>query len=297
MQDNAAVDLSADASYSVGVDQIIAVVKEELRSGSLDIPSLPDVAVRIGRVVSDSDTDNADIARIIHADPALAARFLCTVNSPAYVGRVKAERLADAVGRMGRERTRSIVVALVLRTAFRTRSAVVHRRMEKLWKHSGLIAALCGALTRSVKHLDSDKALLAGLMHDIGLIPLLRKAAQYPQLTDHPEAMERYLASLRSACSAYLLRRWGFAEDLIEAAREAQHCSRSHDHQSDYTDMVIIAHLIALSTQRRNRHSIPFDRVPAVAALSRDMKGSFSLAEFLDDARQHIRTMQGLLAG
>ena len=152
-------------------------------------------------------------------------------------------------------------------------------------------------MTRAVKHLDSDRALLAGLVHDIGLIPLLRKAPQYSLLTGDPEAMERYLTALRPACSTHILRRWGFSDDLITAASQAQQCSRCHDHQSDYADIVIIAHLAALSSRAGTRYAIPFDRVPAVMALSRDMNSPFSASDFLYEAGHDITAMQELLRG
>ena len=57
-----------------------------LRRGTIPLPSLPDLALRIGRALDDPSTDNPQLARLIQTDPALATRLLGVVNSVAIAG-------------------------------------------------------------------------------------------------------------------------------------------------------------------------------------------------------------------
>ncbi|MBA1333510.1 histidine kinase, partial [Candidatus Endoriftia persephone str. Guaymas] len=47
---------------------------EATKSGKLQLPSMPSIATRIAKVVNNADTDSNDIARVIQADPTIAAR-------------------------------------------------------------------------------------------------------------------------------------------------------------------------------------------------------------------------------
>ena len=67
--------------------------------------------MRIAKVINDANTDSHDIARVVQADPTVAARIISVVNSPAYRGRAPTDNLPDAVSRLGRNVTHHLVIS------------------------------------------------------------------------------------------------------------------------------------------------------------------------------------------
>ena len=55
----------------------------EMSAGKIEIPSFPDVAVRVRKVLSDENCSATQIARVVSAEPAMAAKLLQMANSVA----------------------------------------------------------------------------------------------------------------------------------------------------------------------------------------------------------------------
>jgi hypothetical protein len=64
-----------------------ALVEELSRSvveRRLELPSLPEVALKIRKAIADENVSASEIVRLLGADPALAARILKTANSAMF---------------------------------------------------------------------------------------------------------------------------------------------------------------------------------------------------------------------
>src|SRR5688572_26446005 len=86
----------------------VQALAAEATAGRIEIPSFPDVALQIRRVLSDDDCDTGTVARIASAEPALAARLLQMANSVALnPGRSKVTELRSAISRIGFSQVRT----------------------------------------------------------------------------------------------------------------------------------------------------------------------------------------------
>jgi len=100
-----------------------------LRDGKLELPSMPDIAMRIAKAINNPDTDSEDIARVVQADPTVAARLIRVVNSAAYRGQTAIGNLPEAVTRLGRNVIHNLGSRFALGSLFHSRSKVLHRRL------------------------------------------------------------------------------------------------------------------------------------------------------------------------
>lgn len=121
---------------------------EAIKNDTLELPSMPDITLRIAKVINDSNTDSEEIARVVQADPTVAARIISVVNSAAYRGKQQIETLPDAVTRLGRSVTHNLVISFALGKLFNSRSKVLKRRMIDLWKHVSYVAPICHELAQ-----------------------------------------------------------------------------------------------------------------------------------------------------
>ena len=76
------------------VEVFVTELIQDLESGQLQLPTLPEVALRVRDVVDDENASANQIADIIAQDAALSARLIQVANSPLYRGRQEIDRLS-----------------------------------------------------------------------------------------------------------------------------------------------------------------------------------------------------------
>ncbi len=247
---------------------LIAAIQEALKQNSLRLPSLPDMAFMIRQAADRPDCSVDDLVQLITRDPAMTAKLIHVANSPLFRGFREIESCKDAVIRLGLEATRQLVTIYALRELFSTRHAALRQRMQRLWEHSVQIAALSGVLANMTPGLSRERAVLAGILHDIGAIPAILFAEDQPQLVSNPELLERLISETQADIGAALLQHWQFAGDLIEVVTHAEDWQwESGQDQATYADVVIIAQM----HQAVREHRIglpPMDQVPAFRKLA-----------------------------
>jgi HD-like signal output (HDOD) protein len=266
-----------------------------LEKGRVELPTLPSIAERIRRAVAGDDFDMGKLATIIGADPAIAARLIQVANSATFRGESKCESLQAALVRLGAERAQNIVTSLALRGLYSSDSGFVKARLKAAWQHAVEIAALTTVLARLSPGLTADRALLVGLLHEIGVIPLLKMAVAYPDLERTSGLLDDIVGGLVGDASATILTRWGFQQRFIDAALYGQMWYRDEAAQADYTDLVIVAHLHAL-VRRRNFDKLPrLDETPAFGKLAvGNLSPQLSLL-VLDESKTKIQELKALL--
>lgn len=265
---------------------------QDLMEDRLALPSMPDVAVRVRQAITEREAGAGEVARIIQNDPVVAARLMQAANSSLFAGQQPVDNLTSAIVRLGINNTREVVMAVTMREVFKTRNPLLNKRMVELWMHSSLVAAISAVLARKLPGFTADRALLAGLVHDIGVVPMLAHAGDYPELGRDPALLEATIQEYRGQVGAMILRRWNFPEDMILVPLEAENWQRRHDGGADYADLIIVAQL-----QSALGGTLPEpSQVPAFSALGLAALGE-SAAAIIDEARGEIAEVQQLLMG
>ena len=266
-----------------------------LQSGTLEIPSMPGIGVRIAKHLEEPDADSDSIARIVQLDPALTVRLIQVANSPLFGGRIQIESCRDAVTRLGQSTTRDLVIGFVLKGIFRSRHPILQKRMEEIWRHSTQVAAISQVLARKTPGLDPQQAMLAGLMHDIGAIPILTGATRYPRVAESDVLLDRVLQRLRGECGAMTLRKWEFAPEFVNVALHAEDWQREGGHRPDYTDVVIIAQMHGFIGTPRIADVPRIDTVPAFRKMALGALSPRMSLKVMDEAEEEVNAMQQLL--
>lgn len=270
---------------------------DALLSQELALPSIPDLALRISRVVDDTNSTSTDIATVIQLDPGLTTRLINAANSPAFAGRARTHSCHDAVTRLGRNTTRRLAMSFILKGVFRTPHKKLNHYLHNLWIHSTQVAAISYILARQTPGLDADNAMLCGIVHDIGTIPVVSAAAQFPELLQHDELLERAINSLKAEIGVMTLREWDFEDAFVQVAENAENWLYEHDSAVNYVDIILVAQLHAFIGSRKMRKLPTLDLVPAfhrVAGGNLNPQQSFSI---IDQARDDIHAIAQVLRG
>lgn len=226
---------------------------------------MPDVAARIHGAMASPNWSINTIATIIKGDPGTTTYLLQMANSAMYAGVTPIREVERAITRIGMDNTRSLIMAHALRSMFRTRSRMLAALMRQTWKTSARLAALSAVLARQCPHMSPERALLAGLLQDIGVLPILNVLNRYQdQLTDEAQvlgAVDRYASQVGQV----LLTHWDFESDMVEVARSRGDWLRDPRPTPDLADLVLLARLHD-NIVEGNAHSLPrIDEVPAFA--------------------------------
>ncbi|MCK7549192.1 HDOD domain-containing protein [Marinobacter koreensis] len=293
------VEMGSEDGVSGGDEehQLLMEFYSELRSNQVKLPSVPDVAWKVRRAVDRDDSSAEQVAAVVSADPAMAAKLVRSCNSPLYRGFSDVRNVREAVVRLGMRTTRQLVSVFALREVFKTRQASLQKEMEKLWTHSREVAALCWVLADQATRIDPEEALLAGLLHDIGVVPVLVQAEHHSALFSNETNLGHAIRELRADVGTAVLENWAFPAAFLESVRHAEDWHyECRETEPQLVDVVIVAQLHSMIGSSQNDSLPAFDEVPAYRRLGElELNASRSL-QLLTEARARVQEVQQLLS-
>lgn len=199
---------------------------DSLTLGIKDLVTLPDVAMRIARMVDDPSASASDIGREISNDAALTLRLLRIANSAAYGQHRKIATISRAITVLGVRQVRDLTVGL---TAVRAFDGISNSlvSMEIFWRHSVLCAVAAGQIAGRREAARTESPFVAGLLHDIGQLVLYSQAPEAARksllmMADSADDTGLYsceravLAFDHAAVGVSLARNWGLPDSLLE---------------------------------------------------------------------------------
>jgi putative nucleotidyltransferase with HDIG domain len=121
---------------------------------------------------------------------------------------------------------------------------ILSDKLVQVWEHSRKVAAISYVLALRLPHLSADQAMLAGLMHDIGVIPLCIHIEKIRAPIDI-EALETLINNCHATIGTKLLKQWNFSHEIVSvvAAHEDIHRLSNNAPLADYADVVTFANL------------------------------------------------------
>ncbi len=285
---------TAPTPRTTPIHGLLARIVHDIFTDRANLPSMPDVALSIRRSMQQPDYSAASVARAIKSDPGTTAYLVRIANSALYRGAAAIEGIENAVVRLGLETTRNLVTAYALRAMFTTKSGVINQVMQTNWRASARRAALSSVIAAHCGTEDADRAMLAGLLQDIGVLPLLR-AIDVRGLSPDIGQLEQTLGAFASKVGVMLLEHWGFDEEMVEVARSRKDWWRDPEPSADLSDIVLIARLHA-SVGTPEMHEAPkINEVPAFAKLPLGDVGPDESLEFLREADADVSELMQVL--
>ena len=159
-----------------------------------------------------------------------------------YRGAREIETIATAVSRLGIDYTCNLATGLAMQQMFQATSEVIDRKLRSVWAQATQIAAISTVLARNFTKLKPDQAMLAGLTHNIGALPILTWAEEHDRLLNDSFTLDRVIDEIHGELGGLILRNWKFPTEL--AIVPVQHTVYDRDStNTDYVDVVMVAHL------------------------------------------------------
>jgi len=218
---------------------------EAVASDKLELPTLPEVALRIRDVAEREDVNAQKLGAVIAEDPGLAARMVRMANSPMFRAVNPIEDLNMALSRLGVEYAANLATGLAMKQMFQAPTDLVDRKLRNIWARSSEVAATSGVLAKAFTPLRVDQATLAGLTHGIGALPILYWAEDNPSLLKDSLTLDRVIDAIHGSLGSLILKHWEFPAELVDVPVQYHDFDRVSE-QVDYADVVTVAYLQSL---------------------------------------------------
>jgi len=265
-----------------------------LTHGKLVLPSYPDVAIRIRKVLADENVTPERIGRVLSSEPALAAQLMRLANSVALNpgGRAVTE-LRAAVARLGFNMVRSATIAFAMsQVKNATELRGLKAELDALWHRSALVAALCFVSARALPTVNADEALLAGLLHSIGRFYLLTKAHHHPAVFADAVTYQRTAQQWHAVLATALLEQWEMPKSIVEAVKNQDQLDRQHSGPADLADVLLVATAVASLRDTPDELLSGLQHVPALSHMGLDGR---HLLAMLDASQEQVNALQTAL--
>ena len=171
-----------------------ATIKRLLVLQPIDLPVFHPIALKMVHLLADTDFVIDDLVSTSNDDQVLAGQILKMANSHVYSGRVKIETIKDALIRLGAHHVSNLAMAASQAALHVSKNDFVNGIMNELWFHShaSAIGSRWVALNTGHRNL-AEQAYLAGLVHDIGKLHLLKALERLTNAGLAHAALERDL--------------------------------------------------------------------------------------------------------
>jgi HD-like signal output (HDOD) protein len=175
-------------AYNFLMDRLEAFksIATQATHGELTFPTNVDASLKLQRALGDPDCHVEQAAKLVQAEPLLAARAVAIANSVAYNrSGTEISNVRGAVQRVGFRTLNALVAAVIVRQLdSKIRDPGLRAMANQLWQHSAHVAALAQMIARRVSHVDAETAMFAGIVHEVGGFYLLSRAEEFPGLLD-----------------------------------------------------------------------------------------------------------------
>lgn len=206
---------------------LVEKLERSLAGGELELPSLPEVALKIRSALADDNVSVSEVARLLGADPALAARTLRIANSAMfYRGSRPITSLNGAVSQLGYKMVRNVALSFAAQQAFiGYGSRPLRDLVSAVWRHSVHAAVVAHMLARVRTKLNADEAFLAGLLHEVGKLYIVMRAKDNVEVLASDPGFQSVLKAWHPRVGRAVIEAWELPPELAAAVGDHESCS------------------------------------------------------------------------
>ncbi len=276
--------------------EFIKGLSAELSSRNLVFPTSLKATMKIRQALDDPNMSSEQVARVISAEPVLSAQVLMLSNSAMFNRTQKRiEELKVAVTLLGFGVVRNIAISVGMKQMKdQEANKQSSEQMEGLWTRSLRVAALACVVAKNCSKLSPDKAMIAGLLHDIGKFYILSRAHQYQGLFSSEQALWDLVDQWHGAIGAAILESWEVPEDICNAVLDRLLDDLPELPRPTLTDVVVAADFLDASFVKQDLEEVDWENIPnSLKNLKLDRD---STEELMSETRNEIAQILKVIA-
>lgn len=274
---------------------IYSEIYKKISEDGSKFPSLPEVSIRLREELNNPNRTNKSIAKIIQIDMALAAFILKTARSAWFLSRLSVNTLEDAVRRLGANDAYNVALAFFLRSTYSHSNSKLASDLKDIYLSSVRTSAISSILASKISKVNPNRAMLGGLLQDIGAPLILTCLYERKEIYDDPVARGEALDELCPLVGALILKTWEFDDDLMEVVKSRKHWQREHDAKSDLADVVLLARFHSMIGTPSFNECPPLMEIPAYQKMPEQTLSPNQSIQLVEECRNEIMNIEKLL--
>lgn len=219
---------------------------EELSTKELIFPTSLNATMKIRHALNDPNISNDQVARIVSAEPVLSAQILRLSNSAAYnTSGKRISELRTATVLLGFSAVRNVAISVGMKQLMEHKAhGQPSKLIEGLWNRSLRVAVLSFMIAKNLTRLNPDKAMIAGLLHDVGKFYILNRARHYQDLFVSESTLWELVDQWHASIGAAILENWEIDDDIRVAVMDHRLADLALSGKPRLTDIVATANFL-----------------------------------------------------
>jgi HD-like signal output (HDOD) protein len=260
----------------------------EIEANKLKLPTQPEVAVRLRECAENPNISALQLSQVISHDPALTAKFIQIANSPLMRGQSQINSLPSVISRLGVKFVCNVATGLAMEQIFQATNDTVDSIMRSVWTSSSYVAAHAHVIAKRFSAVPVESASLAGLMYQIGALPILSYAQDHEELLEDQENLLNLINEHHPKISEFILRSWKFPDEIASLPVQLSLVEASISKKPELTHVIQAS---ILKTQELNKHFVTSksNHLDAKQLLSLESDEPFQTEAFQDSLNESLK--------
>ena len=265
----------------------------DISSGEFELPSWPEMVVRIKRALQNDKCSVEQVLRLIGSEPVVAARLLTVVNAELLHGDEPIKELRTIVNQLGVDVVQGVAISLAAAQGCQSQDMrPVKPYLVELWQHSVQVASIAYILAKKFTQINPDEAYLAGLLHNVGKLYVLMRVQDNPVFIDNEKSLEEIMGAWHTTIGGEIVESWKFSEDLAAAVRDHELLDLEGVHPPNLTDVISVSNLLVNRQNAEPCDQVELSKFPACRRLKLHTLIS---AEIIHASEEEIHGLHQLL--
>ena len=227
------------------------------------MPSLSTTVVKVLDTCNDPMASANDLKRVVSLDPVLTARVLKLINSAYYSLGKPVASLSRAIIMLGVNTVKNLALSSAIFENLNSRGSGPAFSADDFWGHSlsvGVVAKMLAGFT-GVPIAGREEYFVAGLLHDIGKLPLHREFPDvYRRICESASEGRNALYRNEAKCLGIdhgtvgnlIGRKWHLGSKLLESLSYHHNPQHGEPHCREFVSIIALANQLALQLEIGN---------------------------------------------
>ena len=221
------------------------------------MPSLSTTVIKVLETCNDPMASASDLKMVISLDPVLTGRVLKLINSAYYSLGQSSSSLTRAIVMLGVNTVKNLALSFTIMDSFKGKGSCLAFSVDEFWRHSLCVGVVAKSLAtfKGAPATEQETFFVAGLLHDLGKIPLRMQFPEaYQRICDNVHSGQKALCRIETGFLGFdhatvgsiIAEKWRLGSTLVESLSHHHNPADGSEKHREFVSIVALANLLTL---------------------------------------------------